>query len=169
MNTLPRSLREQQNDNETNIMTTKGTESLSLEIKRLIKAPRDRVYAAWTDPAQLKQWFGPENVQTRQLVADTRVGGKFVWDLINSDGEKMTMRGEYRELQPGKRIVFSWQWEDDEDWENHISIVTVELADAEGGTELRLTHEQLPNEESRDGHTRGWNSALDKLEKFFRR
>ena len=169
MNTLPRSLREQQNDNETNIMTTKGTEKLSLEIKRLIKAPRDRVYAAWTDPAQLKQWFGPENVQTRQLVADTRVGGKFVWDLINSDGEKMTMRGEYRELQPGKRIVFSWQWEDDEDWENHISIVTVELADAEGGTELRLTHEQLPNEESRDGHTQGWNSALDKLEKFFSR
>ena len=147
----------------------KGTAKLSVEIKRFIKAPRDRVYAAWTDPAQLKQWFGPENVQTRQLVADTRVGGKFVWDLINSDGEKMTMRGEYRELQPGKRIVFSWQWQDDEDWENHISVVTVELADAEGGTELRLTHEQLPNEESRDGHTRGWNSALDKLEKFFSR
>ena len=148
-------------------MTTKGTEKLSLEIKRLIKAPRDRVYAAWTDPAQLKQWFGPENVQTRQLVADTRVGGKFVWDLINSDGEKMTMRGEYRELQPGKRIVFSWQWQDDEDWENHISVVTVELIDAESGTELRLIHEHLPNEESRDGHTRGWNSALDKLEELF--
>ena len=140
-----------------------------MEIKRVINAPRARVYAAWTDPAQLKEWFGPENVQTRQLVADTRVGGKFVWDLINSDGEKMTMRGEYRELQPGKRIVFSWQWQDDEDWENHISVVTVELADAEGGTELRLTHEQLPNEESRDGHTRGWNSALDKLGKFFSR
>ena len=148
-------------------MTTKGTGKLSLEVKRLIKAPRDRVYAAWIDPAELKQWFGPENVQTRELVADARVGGKFVWDLINSEGEKMTMRGEYRELQPGKRIVFSWQWEDDEDWENHISIVTVELADAEGGTELRLIHEQLPNEESRDGHTRGWNSALDKLEKLF--
>jgi uncharacterized protein YndB with AHSA1/START domain len=149
------------------MMTTKGTEKLSLEIKRLIKAPRDRVYAAWTDPAQLKQWFGPENVQTRELVADVRVGGKFRWDLNNADGEKMTCRGEYRELQPGKKIVFTWQWEDDEDWENHISIVTVELADAGAGTELRLTHEKLPNEESRDGHTRGWNSALDKLEKFF--
>ena len=167
MNTLPRSLREQQNDNETNIMTTKGTESLSLEIKRLIKAPRDRVYAAWTDPAQLKQWFGPENVQTHNLIADARVGGKFRWDLTNSEGEKMTCQGEYLELQPDKKIVFTWQWEDDEDWENHVSIVTVELDDAEGGTELRLTHEQLPNEESRDGHTRGWNSALDKLEELF--
>jgi uncharacterized protein YndB with AHSA1/START domain len=148
-------------------MTTKGTEKLSLEIKRLIKAPRDRVYAAWTDTAQLKRWFGPENVQTRELVADVRVGGKFRWDLNNAEGEKMTCRGEYRELQPGKKIVFTWQWEDDEDWENHVSIVTVELDDAGAGTELRLTHEKLPNEESRDGHTRGWNSALDKLEKFF--
>jgi uncharacterized protein YndB with AHSA1/START domain len=140
---------------------------LSLEIKRLIKAPPDRVYAAWTDPTQLKQWFGPEKVQTRDLIADARVGGKFRWDLINSEGEKMTCRGEYRELQPDKKIVFTWQWEDDEDWENHISIITVELYDRDGDTELRLIHEQLPNDESRDGHTRGWNSALDKLEKFF--
>ncbi len=144
-----------------------ATKNLSLEIKRLIKAPRERVYAAWTDAAQMKQWFGPENVQTRELIADARVGGTFRWDLTNSEGEEMTMRGEYRELQPGKKIVFTWQWADDEDWENHISIVTVDLDDADGGTELRLTHEQLPNEESRDGHTRGWERALDKLERLF--
>src|SRR3984893_13422189 len=149
----------------TNKMKTE--QNLRLESRRVIKASRDRVYAAWTDPAQLKQWFGPENVQTRELIADARVGGKFRWDLTNSDGEKMTCRGEYRELRPGKKIVFTWQWDDDDDWENHISVVTVELEDAANGTELRLTHEQLPNEGSRDGHARGWNSALDKLEKFF--
>lgn len=147
-------------------MKTKATEKHSLEIKRHINAPRDRVYAAWTDPAQLKQWFGPEKVQTRDLIADARVGGKFRWDLTNPEGEKMTMLGEYRELQPGKKIVFTWQWEDDEDWKDDVSVVTVELDDADGGTELRLIHEQLPNEQSRDGHTEGWNSVLDKLEKF---
>jgi uncharacterized protein YndB with AHSA1/START domain len=146
-------------------MTTK--EKTRLEIRRVIKAPRDRVYAAWTDPVQLKKWFGPENVQTRELIADARVGGTFCWDIIDSDGEELTMRGEYRELKSNKKVVFTWRWEDDEDWENHISIVTVELKDADGGTELRLTHEQLPNEDSRDGHNRGWNSALDKLEKMF--
>ena len=148
-------------------MTTRLPDKVSLEIKRVIKAPRARVYAAWTDPAQLREWFGPENVQTRNLVAETRVGGKFRWDVISAEGEKMTLRGEYRELQPDRKIVFTWQWEDDEDWENHNSVVTVELKDADGGTELRLIHEQLPNEASRDGHTRGWNSALGKLEKFF--
>ena len=150
-------------------MTTKASEKPSLEIKRFINAPRDRVYAAWTDPVQLRQWFGPEKVQTRNLIADARVGGKFRWDLTNSEGEKMTCLGEYRELQPGKKIVFTWQWDDDEDWENHISVVTVELSDRDSGTELRLIHEQLPNEQSRDGHTGGWSSALDKLEKFFSR
>src|ERR1700716_2798654 len=145
----------------------KTGQNLSLEIKRFINAPRDRVYAAWTDPAQLKQWFGPENVQTRYLIADARVGGEFRWDLTNSEGEKMTMRGEYRELQPGKKIVFTWQWQDDEDWENHISVVTVELDDANGGTELWSMHDRVPSRESRDVHSGGWNSALDKLEKFF--
>jgi len=148
------------------IMTTKAAPKTSLEIKRIIKAPRDRVYAAWTDPAQLRQWFGPEKVQTRELNAEPRVGGKFRWDLTNPEGEDLTCLGEYRELQPGRKIVFTWQWQDDEDWEDHISVVTVELADCEGGTELRLTHERLPNEASRDGHSGGWNSALDKLEKF---
>jgi len=69
----------------------------------------------------------------------------------------------------GEKIVFTWQWDDDEDWANHTSVVTVELSDRDSGTELRLIHEQLPNEQSRDGHTGGWNSALDKLEKFFSR
>jgi len=142
---------------------------LSVEIKRFVKAPRDRVYAAWTDPAQLKKWFGPENVQTREIVAEARVGGTFRWDLIDSDGDELTMRGEFRELKSNEKVVVTWQWQDDEDWENHISIVTVDLKDAAGGTELRLTHEQLPNEDSRDGHNRGWNSALDKLEKMFGR
>ena len=78
----------------------------------------------------------------------------------------MTVFGEYRELVPGRKIVFTWKFEDDEDWKNHTSVVTVELSDRDGGTELRLIHEQLPSEQSRNGHNDGWNSALDKLEKF---
>ena len=148
-------------------MTASAADRMSLEVKRVINAPRDRVYAAWTDPAQLRQWFGPENVQTRNLVADARVGGKFQWDLTNPEGEEMTVVGEYRELQSGRRVVFTWKWQDDEDWERHESIVTVEFSDCDGGTEVSLTHERLPSKESRDRHSEGWTSLLKKLEKFF--
>jgi uncharacterized protein YndB with AHSA1/START domain len=147
-------------------MTAKAADKVSLEIKRVINAPRDRVYAAWTDPTQMRQWFGPENVQTRNLVADARVGGKFQWDLINPEGEEMTVAGEYRELQPGRKVVFTWKWQDDEDWERQESIVTVEFSDYDGGTEVRLIHERLPSKESRDRHSEGWTSLLKKLEEF---
>lgn len=138
----------------------------ALEIKRVINAPRERVYSAWTDPEQLKQWFGPEGVQTRGFEADPRVGRKYRWDLINSEGEEMTVYGEYRELVPGRKIVFTWQWDDDEAWQGRTSVVTVELSDCDGGTELRLSHRQLPSEASRDRHVQGWEGVLERLGKF---
>jgi uncharacterized protein YndB with AHSA1/START domain len=146
-------------------MKTAG-EKTSLEIKRVIRAPRDRVYKAWTDPAQLREWWGPESVRTTNLIGDVRVGGKYRWELVTSEGEEMVVFGEYRELVPGKKIVFTWKWDDDEAWEARNSIVTVEFSDRDGGTEVRLVHEQLPSEESRDRHNEGWNSVLDRMEKF---
>jgi uncharacterized protein YndB with AHSA1/START domain len=147
-------------------MTAKATEKTSLEIKRFIKAPPIRVYEAWTDPAQLKEWWGPAGVRTRSLSVDARVGGRYRWDLVNQEGEEMSVFGEYRELVPRKKIVFTWQWDDDEVWQNRTSLVTVEFSDRNGGTEVRLRHEQLPSEESRNRHNEGWNSVLDRLEKF---
>jgi uncharacterized protein YndB with AHSA1/START domain len=150
-------------------MATKTEDETSLEITRFINAPRTRVYAAWTDPAQLKEWFGPVWVRTCELIAELRVGGKFRWDVINCEGKEVTIQGDYREIVPGNKIVFTWKHCDDEHWKNQISIVTVEFSDRNSGTELRLKHEQLPDEESRNDHNRGWNSVLDRLEEFVSR
>jgi uncharacterized protein YndB with AHSA1/START domain len=147
-------------------MNGKTADKTTLEIVRFIKVPPALVYEAWTDPAQLRQWFGPENVRTRKITADVRVGGKYRWDLTSPDGEEMSAFGDYRELVPGKKIVFTWQWDDDEAWENRTSVVTIDLFQRDGGTELRLRHEQLPSEESRDRHNEGWNSLLARLEQF---
>jgi uncharacterized protein YndB with AHSA1/START domain len=148
-------------------MTTKQAATPSLQIKRFINAPSSRIYAAWTDPAQLKEWWGPDGVQTRRFVADAHVGGKYRWDLINQEGEEMSVLGEYRELVPNKKIVFTWRWDDDEAWEKHDSVVTIELFDRDRGTELHLIHEQLPSAASRDRHNEGWSSVLDRLEQWF--
>jgi uncharacterized protein YndB with AHSA1/START domain len=120
-------------------MNEKTAEKTSLEIIRFISAPPARVYDAWTDPARLKQWFGPENVRTRNITAEVRVGGKYRWDMITQDGEDLAAFGEYRELVPGKKIVFTWQWDDDDAWENRTSVVTVELFEHRGGngTEIK--------------------------------
>jgi uncharacterized protein YndB with AHSA1/START domain len=95
-----------------------------------------------------------------------RPGGKFRWDLIDCDGKEKTIGGEYLEIIPGQKIVFTWKHLDDKAWENRTSVVTLELSNRDGGTELRLTHVQLPTEASRNDHNEGWKSVLDRLERF---
>ena len=147
-------------------MIGKATEKTSLEITRFINPSPSRVYQAWTDPAELQRWFGPEDVRTIRINADVRVGGKYRWDLITADGEEMSCLGEYRELVPERKVVFTWKWDDDDDWKGFDSIVTIDLADYNGGTQLTLRHERLPSEASRDRHGEGWGKVIDRLEKF---
>ena len=137
----------------------------TLRIVREFKASLDRVWAVWSDMDRAAEWWGPEGCDTLELQADLRVGGKYRWRLRTPMGE-MTARGEYREIVPRVRLVYTWHWDDDPQWENHDSLVTVEFRAKDAKTtELILTHEGLPNKESRDNHVGGWNSALDRLQK----
>jgi uncharacterized protein YndB with AHSA1/START domain len=139
----------------------------ALKITREINAPIAQVFAAWTNPELAQKWWGPEGVRTRELIIEPRAGGKFWWVLSTPEGEEMTAQGVYSEVLAGEKVSFTWHWVDDPDWETHESLVTVEFrAEGTAITELLLTHENLPNETSRDNHTEGWNSALDKLERF---
>src|SRR5436190_169793 len=95
-------------------MTTKTAENVKLEIKRLIKAPRERVFDAWTRPEQLKQWMGPdEDMTIASVKIDLRVGGKFRIQMKAPDGESYTAVGTYREVRAPERLVFTWDWEKD--------------------------------------------------------
>ena len=140
--------------------------ALSLEITRTFKASPERVYAAWTDPVQLAQWWGPDDAETLSLEADVRVGGDFIWRLRTPDGEEMQSVGKFLELVPAERISFSWKWDDDEDWAKVPSTITVHLAPKEGGTEMRFHHVGFPSETSRGNHQGGWESTLGRLAKM---
>jgi uncharacterized protein YndB with AHSA1/START domain len=76
-------------------------------------------------------------------------------------GEHHEVGGIYREMVPNQRLVFSWAWHTTPERE---SLVTVSLKPDGDGTLLTLTHEQFFDEVARDGHQRGWNGALDKLQ-----
>jgi uncharacterized protein YndB with AHSA1/START domain len=140
----------------------------TVQITREINAPRDLVYAAWTDLKLARQWWGPEGVKTRALVIDPRVGGKFRWDLTSEEGEEITAEGEFREVLPPEKLVLTWRGTQDETEGKENSLVSLAFREVDARTtELHLTHEGLPSEESCDNHTEGWNSALDKLERLF--
>ncbi len=84
----------------------------TLRITRRFAAPRDKVFQAWTDPEALKRWFAPsEDYSTPQAEVDLRAGGTYRIQMKAPDGAIYAVKGTYKDVQPTKRLVFSWAWE----------------------------------------------------------
>jgi uncharacterized protein YndB with AHSA1/START domain len=137
----------------------------SLTLKRRLNALPSKVYGAWTDPAKISRWFGPEDAEILRAETDVRVGGRFRIVFRAPDGEEHDVAGVYREVVPNERLVFTWAWRTTPERE---SLVTVALKRDGDGTLLTLMHEQFFDEAARDRHRRGWNGTLDKLESYVR-
>jgi uncharacterized protein YndB with AHSA1/START domain len=141
-------------------------EKMLLRVTRAIPAPRERVFAAWTSPEEIKMWFGPETCRVVDAQVDLRVGGEYCFYISTPRLGEVSVRGQYREVTPPSKLVYTWRWEGNPAFEFGSSLVSVEFIEAGGSTTIRLTHEQLPSAESRDDHAQGWIGALDKLESY---
>jgi uncharacterized protein YndB with AHSA1/START domain len=138
----------------------------SLTVKRRLKAPPAKVFAAWTDPEKIKRWMGPGEIVAQRIEADARAGGRYRIEMRKPSGEAHNVGGVYREIIANEKLVFTWSWDPAPGNEPRESLVTVLLKPEAGGTLLTLIHEHLFDEETRVGHEGGWNGALDKLERL---
>ena len=136
-----------------------------LELKRVIAAPCEDVYRAWTEAEALSAWFGPRGVTARFTELDPRAGGRYRCEM-NEDGTSV-VGGQCREAVPSERLVFTWTWENGE-FAGVETEVEVTLADVAGGTELTLVHRRLPNDEAREKHSQGWGSSFDCLADYLK-
>lgn len=85
----------------------------TLVLQRVIRAPRAIVWAAWTDPATLPQWWGPEGYTCRTKRIDLRTGGEWVFDMIAPDGTVFPNHHLYGELRPEERLGYTLLWGED--------------------------------------------------------
>jgi uncharacterized protein YndB with AHSA1/START domain len=128
----------------------------SLEIRRTIAAPAQRVFTAWTDAGWLARWMSP--VGHARVEADARVGGRLRVVMVG-EGREIEHVGEYLEVAPPHRLSFTWS---SPYTGGRPSRVTVELEERDGMTELILRHELLPRDAAAS-HAGGWSSMLDRL------
>jgi uncharacterized protein YndB with AHSA1/START domain len=148
--------------------------SPKLEMTRVIRASRARVYEAWTRPEILQQWFAPGNMIVPGATLDVRADGEYAIQMRGSiaacEGKSedldmshtASIRGVYRQVVPNELLQFTWFG----DWDpSEVSLVTVSLKDVEDGTEVTVNHEQFATELSRDKHQHGWGGSLAKLAK----
>jgi uncharacterized protein YndB with AHSA1/START domain len=134
-----------------------------IQINRVFDAPRELVWRAWVDPAQLTRWYGPRGVSTPRegITVDLRPGGAWSALMINDEtGEEYPSGGEYVEVAEPERLVFTWGDPADP---SSMTRCEVELAERGGKTEMSFRQTGLTDLHRRSGVHEGWSSALDKM------
>ena len=144
-------------------------------ITRVFDAPRELVFAAWTDPEHLARWFAPNGCSVRFRQLDFRAGGAFHSCIHTPDGHDCWCAGVYREIAAPERIVFTMAVADangdliepvdagmDPDWPRE-TVVTVTFAELGGGTELTLRQTVSESLAKRTGAHPSWLQMLDRL------
>jgi uncharacterized protein YndB with AHSA1/START domain len=137
----------------------------TLVIERVFKASPEKVFKAWTNPAILVKWWGPEGFDTPECKMDVRAGGEYRTTMVSPDGKSHTVSGIYREISPPNRLVMTWGWEEDGQ-RGHETIIEVTFEPASPGTKMRLVQSVFESENSRDMHNQGWTSSFNDLERI---
>lgn len=133
----------------------------SLTIRRVIAAPVERVFAAWTEPALLQQWWGPVGVRCIGAEIDLRVGGGYRIGNALPDGRTLWIAGAFEIVEPPHRLAYTWAIGDEP-----ASRVTVTFAAAGAGTTVEIVHDRVATDAMRDDHARGWAGCLDGLARW---
>jgi uncharacterized protein YndB with AHSA1/START domain len=128
-------------------------------VRRTIAAPAEDLFDAWLDPEALVEWMRPGSILRTEARNDPRVGGQYEI-IMHAESGPIPHRGEYRVIDRPRRLVFTWNSKFAEN-----TLVTVDFLKRDARTEIVITHEQLPEAEL-GSHTRGWTSALEKLDGY---
>jgi uncharacterized protein (TIGR03086 family) len=115
----------------------------------------DEAFALITEPERLRRW------QTVSAVVDLRAGGDYRWTVTPGH----VAAGTFREVEPGRRIVFGWGWEGNDDLKPDASTVTLTVEPADGGSRVTLVHEGLTDDQA-VAHAEGWNHYFERLERL---
>lgn len=136
-------------------------------MERVVNAPRELVFDAWTDPKHLPQWMlGPEGWAMPVCEIDLRPGGKWHFEWNKGDGTEMVMHGTYKEVTPPERLVSTENWGGD--WPETINTLTLSETDGKTAVTLNLLY---PSKEARDkalktGMKEGMTEGLARLDEY---
>ena len=135
----------------------------ALVLRRTYAVPRERVFAAWTNPEIAARFLGPGEIKATVPQMDVKVGGTFTIAMDLPENGRFVARGTYLEVNAPKRLVMTWRWEEDDPAEEYDSLLSLDFNERDGGTELVLTHEKIASVESRARHEEGWTAIIDQL------
>jgi len=152
----------------TTVKTTTAVEGRDLLLTRLIDAPREKVYQAWTEPSLLKQWFAPSPWSVPLVETDVRAGGATLIVMRGPEGQEFPNRGVYLEVIPNERLgftdAFTQAWEPSE---KPFMTVVLTFEEQDGKTQYtaRVCHWSVADREAHEkmGFHQGWAMCAEQL------
>ena len=142
------------------------SDEVTLRIDRRLAAPRDLVFAAWTEPRHLRRWSAPHGYDVTEAEGELRAGGAWRATMRAPDGTDLRLTGIYREIVPPERLVFTHAWIEDDGRPGPETLVTVTFEAVEGGTLMRFTQTGFVDRADRDGHGGGWTECFERLDAY---
>ncbi len=141
----------------------------TLRMQRTFAAPAQAVFEAWTSAEVLKRWWHVgHDWETTEASVDLRVGGTLRVAMRNPhEDAEYGGGGEYTEIDPPRRLAFTWTWDDDRDQRSQL--IEIDFQEHEGETTVRFTHHGLWDEQAVAEHESGWAGVFDNLGRELRK
>ena len=140
----------------------------TLRLERTFQAPAERVFEAFTSEEVMRRWWhAAPDWETPEASVDLRVGGRIRVVMRDPDSDtRYGGGGEYTEIDPPRRLAFTWVWEDDRD---HVEqLIEIDFEERDGVTTVRFVHGNLWDEAAVRSHEDGWTAAFDNLDALMR-
>jgi uncharacterized protein YndB with AHSA1/START domain len=138
---------------------------LTLHLERVFHAPREEVFAACVDPARLGEWWGPAGFSAPDVELDVREGGRYRITMVPPDGEPFHLRGRYTEVDPPRRLVYTFEYEEPEP-DDQETLVTLSFHDDPDGTRVEFEQGSFATQARYELHETGWSETFDRLAKY---
>lgn len=137
-----------------------------LSITRVFDAPRELVFAAWTEREHILRWLAPRGMSVTHAEGDLRPGGQWRSCIRKPDGTELRVGGRYHEIVPYERLMFTHAWEGADGKPGHETLVTVHFEDLGGKTRMIFHQALFDTVANRDGHRHGWGECFDILAEY---
>ncbi len=135
-------------------------------LKRVFKAPVEKVFHALTTPSSILQWFGPKNSKTINARINLEVGGKYQFEIETENNSRFFIEGKYLEIDHPNRLVYTTEYRKLPRASDMKSIVTLKLREVATGTEIELVQELSWVPEDIKNRTESWELMFSRLDDF---
>jgi uncharacterized protein YndB with AHSA1/START domain len=128
----------------------------------VVDSPRERIFSALTDAAEVARWWGPHGYTMAEIDIDLRAGGGYRFTMQPPAGDRFHLAGEFLEIEPPRRLVYTFRYQEP-DPDDRQTVVTLSLEEVGDTTHVSLSQGDFATEARLELHRSGWTDSFERL------